>query len=233
MNTEEHDQTPADSTGSANQGDSQGAGASISLDEATVKALLDNPLVTDRLTQIAQKSSQSVKDRRIAGLEKDVQELISRLDLTPEQQRQYKSIQQEKLLEQLQEKVFGSQDQAAGTANTQPGQQLDIVSSLQSAGYNINAVSAEDIAFVESFKGSQAELTNALLKRRVGSMGNAPAASAAGVMPVSQGLPTAAAGSQEALQAEYNKRIAALPPGSIDQIFALKKEFRDKGLNIF
>jgi hypothetical protein len=239
MTNQEHDPSNVDSAGLAGQADnSQSQGAPISIDEATVKALINHPLVKDAIIEEAKRAGQSVKDRRFAGLEKDVQDLISQLNLTPEQESRYKSISQDRLLQQLSEAVLGDgQNVSTGkVANPPSGNTVDIVGSFQKAGYDINSLSLADIEFAEGFKGSSVELANALLKRRLnpsgGSQQQTPL-SQGGQMPVSSGLPVASAGSAAALEADYRARLGKIRPGSVDEVAALKAEFRKKGLDVF
>lgn len=232
--TEEHGLQSGSPTTGNSEVTSGGEGAPISLDDATVDALLSHPKVAERLGQIADQTvKQPVKDRRIARLEKDVQDILGKLDLTPEQQKRYADIQQADLLERLQEAVFSQSPSGQEVAKPGPGATLDIVGAYKEAGFDINNLSLEDVEFAEKFTGSQAELKTALLKRRLTSTSAGPEVSTSGSIPTSGSQTPARPGSQGALQAEYEAQLAKIRPGAVDQIARLKQAFRQRGLDVF
>lgn len=235
MTTEEHDPNTQDPAGLADQAASSGGqGAPISLDESTVKAFVENPLLVSLIEEVAERKSKSVKDRRIAGLEKEVQDIVSQLNLTPEQAGKVKQIQQEKLLEQLSEAVLGNQHSTSSTpAATQSKGQVDIVGSFSKAGYDINQLSLADIEFAEKFSGDDVALANALVKRRLqAGTQNPPPQSPSAVMPGGTNV-APQSGSQAALRQEYDAKLAKVRPGDVGSLMALKQEYRKKGLDIF
>lgn len=229
MSTEEHDLSSVDPGQGNDAGNSQEADAPISLDDATVNALINHPTFQATLEQ----RQQAVKDRRIARLDNQVNEILDKLKLTPEQTAQVKEIQRDQLLEDLQRRVLNGDVSGQGPAKPEATEPVDIIGSFTKAGFDPNQITREDLEFAETFKGSSTQLANALLKRKVERQSGGAPVTAGGVMPAGGGVPVAQSGSQSALEAEYRAKLSKIRPGSVDEVTALKQEYRKKGLNIY
>lgn len=230
MTTEERDLNTPDPDQGNDAVNSGKTGAPISLDDATVNALIKHPTFQEVLSQ----RQQAVKDRRIAKLDNQVNDILERLNLSPEQTAQVKEIQRDQLLADLQARVLGNEEPSgAGPAKPKTTEEVDIIGSFTKAGFDPNYISREDLEFAENFNGSSTQLANALLKRRIERQSGGAPVSAGGVMPASGGVPVAQSGSQSALEAEYRSKLSKIRPGSVDEIMRLKMEYRNKGLNIY
>lgn len=234
MSTTEHDPNDSDALGQASQEEnSNQAGTPISLDDATVKALVNHPTFQAVITDIAEKKSQATKDRRIAGLENQVSDILSKLDLTPEQQNRVKEIERDNLLSQLQKAVLEG-GSPGGQANPTGGTPVNIIGAFAQAGYDPNAISIVDWEWAENFKGDDVALANALAKRRLsGGQTNEAEPNLAAAMPGGSTVSTPATGSQAALQNGYQAELKNIRPGDFAALTALKAKYRKQGLDIF
>lgn len=230
----EHDPTTVDpgqsATGAAS---SPAAGAPISLDDATIKAIVGHPEFQGAL--------QGVKDRRISKIEKglgDVNAVLEQLNLTPEQKKQYAEIEQSNLIKQLTAAVFGEGEDGPNKqavsgvppASGSPGTSIDIASAYKEAGFDPNQLTIEDVTYAETFTDPVA-LKNALLKKAVEMRAGLPQPTAASMPPATGGINVNADG-QAQLKRAYEDRKKSIRPGDVSALTNLQIEFRGKGLKI-
>ena len=151
MQTEEHDsQQSVPGQGNDPQTSTSGS-APISLDDATVEGFLNHPKVKEVIESTAERKAKSLKDRRIAGLEKDVEDILSQISLTPEQRAQVDAISQKNVIAKLQEAVFNQQGNSSPSpAKGQGSDGPDFIGTFQKAGYDVNSLSMEDLSFAET-----------------------------------------------------------------------------------
>jgi hypothetical protein len=221
---------------------SENGGVPISLDDSTVDALLNNPAVVAKIEAIAEAKAQGSKDRPIAKLENqfnDMSGLLDQLDLTPAQMAKAKEIERDNLLKQLTDRVLGETPDAQpvpqGSSAPPPasgpgGKPVDVVGSFKAVGSDPSSITKDDFDFASQFT-DEVSLKNALLQKRleIEQAQNQNTVDGA-VMPQSGQAPTRDA--MVKLQNEYESRLAQIRPGNADAIAQLKVEFRKKGLNI-
>lgn len=173
-------------------GETQQGNSQVSMEEL-LKAIDATPELEDAL----RRKYQSQKDKAVANANRTaneaktmVERLLERLD-APEQEK-LRKVQQDILLDDLYAERYGVPSQPAEAGNpatvetVQPSGRLNMTQAFKDSGYDMGGLKPEDIAFAQSFQGTQSQLTDQLLIRKVGGTPN-PSPNAIGV--ASSGAP--------------------------------------------
>jgi len=167
-------------------------------------------------------------DEKISGFEQKLERLG--MEMTPEQKRDLQFIELQESVNKLANpnSVDGIPTPTSDAVPT--GEVRDLAAAFQAAGIKVAEATPEQIVFVSEFKGTDVDLTNALLLQKAPAPVVDPATGSTVVQP--QGTrPILEPNAKIKLEAEFRERIKPLQ-GDVGAITLLKQEFRGRGLDI-